>query len=246
MLSQKQPLSKGLVVEVKKNYSLIAHGGLHNSSYQRNSLEALELALVKGYGISTEIRLFEDELVIQNEAYDKPLPLSLLLTIWEKTTGLELALKVKMDGLAPLLNEVFSQYSLRNDFFFYGMSTTEELIYENNFLPLAYRLSEREPVIRFNSLPSRIWLDSLTPMELLAVLNEKDRDSVLKQTYLLSLEIYKKDPTDLWEAIKTLKFRGITTEHPQLLSSKLSLTHNYNLGTILPEQDEDTKLNPFS
>ena len=232
-------------MEVKKNYSLIANGGLHNSSYQRNSLEALELALVKGYGINTEIRLFEDELVIQNETFDKPLPLSLLLTIWEKTTDLELALKVKMDGLAPMLNEVFSQYTLRNDFFFYGMNTTEELIYENNLLPLAYRLSDREPITRFVSLPSRIWLDSFTPLELLAMLPEKDRDSVLKQTYLLSSEIYKKDPTTLWEVIKTLEFRGITTEHPQLLSSKLSLTHHYNLGTVLNQKDEDVKLNPF-
>jgi hypothetical protein len=245
MITQKQPLSKEIIVEVKKNYSLIAHGGLHNSSYQRNSIEALELALVKGYGISTEIRLFEDELVIQNETFNKPLPLSLLLTIWEKTTDLELALKVKMDGLAPMLNEVFSQYSLRNDFFFYGMSTTEELIYENNLLPLAYGLSEREPIIRFKSLPSRIWLDSLMPMELLAVLSEEGREKVLKQTYFLSSEIYKKDPTTLWEAINKLNFRGIATEHPQLLSSKLSLTHNYNLGTILNRQDEDMKLNPF-
>lgn len=232
-------------MNAKSNYSLIAHGGLHNSTYQSNSLEALELALVKGYGISSEIRLFEGELVIQNETFDKPLPLSLLLKLWEKTTDQELALKIKMDGLAPILEEVFSNYLDRNDYFFYGMSTSEEMIYENHTLPLAYRVSEREPAVRFHSLPSRIWLDSLNPIELLSSLGSQEQESFLKRVYLVSPEIYKKDPTALWESLTNLNFRGISTEHPSLLSTKLSLTHNYNMGTILGGEDENTQINPF-
>ena len=147
----------------KTNYSLLAHRGVHSSSYPANSLQALELALVKGYGIETDLRLVDQEIVIMHDYFDKPLPLSLLLELWEKTSNQELALNIKTDGLAPLLSEIFSKYQERDDFFFFDMSTPEEVIYEKYQLPIAYRISEREPFSRFKSQPKRIWLDSFSP-----------------------------------------------------------------------------------
>ena len=103
----------------KTNYSLLAHRGLHSASYPPNSLEALELALVKGYGIETDLRLIDDEIVIQHDTFDKPLPLSLLLELWENTTNLELALNIKEDGLALILKEIFSKYEGNILLYFY-------------------------------------------------------------------------------------------------------------------------------
>lgn len=229
----------------KTNYSLLAHRGLHSASYPPNSLEALELALVKGYGIETDLRLIDDEIVIQHDTFDKPLPLSLLLELWENTTNLELALNIKEDGLALILKEIFSKYEGRGDYFFFDMSTPQEVHYENLDLPIAYRVSDREPYSRFKTPPKRIWLDSFSDPQWFLTLPEQELKEILNRSYVISSELHKKDPTQLWNLLIHHSFKGICTDHPQLLSNKLSATHNFNLGSLAPEDTLNYQPNPY-
>ena len=229
----------------KTNYSLLAHRGVHSSSYPANSLQALELALVKGYGIETDLRLVDQEIVIMHDYFDKPLPLSLLLELWEKTSNQELALNIKTDGLAPLLSEIFSKYQERDDFFFFDMSTPEEVIYEKYQLPIAYRISEREPFSRFKSQPKRIWLDSFSPELWYLNLPQDELKTILKNSYLVSSELHKKDPTLLWNTLKEFEFKGICTDHPALLATLLAQTHNNNLGISAESSLMSYPSNPF-
>ena len=108
----------------------LAHRGAWLSRHEQNTLQALHKALVSGWGVETDIRDLNGELVISHD-----MPRTGVLTAAEffddyietKAKSM-LALNIKSDGLTTLLKHLLDERGITRYFCFY-MSVPDSLAY---------------------------------------------------------------------------------------------------------------------
>lgn len=141
---------------------ILAHRGLWEEPAEKNSLEALFRALGEGFGIETDIRDLNGQLVI---SHDPPLadalPLAAFLDAYCRVPVLgPLALNVKADGLQGMLAEALDSRRIGPDcYFVFDMSIPDTLGYLRHQMPCFTRKSEFEPEPAFIDQAGGIWLD---------------------------------------------------------------------------------------
>lgn len=141
---------------------ILAHRGLWRQPAERNSLPALCAALREGFGVETDVRDRDGELVI---SHDPPgagaLALADFLDAYKgiPQAGL-LALNVKADGLQPALAAALDSRGIGADqYFVFDMAVPDALGYLRRGMPSFTRKSEVEPVPAFIDHAAGIWLD---------------------------------------------------------------------------------------
>lgn len=185
---------------------ITAHRGRWDSATPQNSPAAFEAALTAGTGIETDLRDLAGGLVISHDPPTSSTATSfgdfctLVAGFPAEAIG-PLALNVKSDGLAPMIDEWLGALPPEG-YFFFDMTFPQTLVYSRRGLPVAIRISEYEPIDQ--SLPDRVgaqrrwWLDAfdsdwwLNDFRTRAVLSEG-------QTHLVSPEIHGRDPRPAWD-----------------------------------------------
>lgn len=142
---------------------ILAHRGWWHRREERNTFAALSAALEAGYGIETDIRDRDSQLVIAHDpATRDSLPLAQLLERYLElgATGI-LALNIKADGLAASLARMLGEYGIGAErAFVFDMSIPDMLGYVRAGIPYYTRQSEYEPQPALLEGAAGIWLDA--------------------------------------------------------------------------------------
>ena len=185
---------------------ILAHRGWWNTPGEQNKIIALKRALEAGYGLETDIRYSNSELVISHDhpknSDDNLVTFDDLLNLIEVTkSNSYIALNIKEDGLAPMLRDALADRHFTN-YFCFDMSVPDTRSYIDNDLFFKVRLSEVEiypPPWLEESVG--VWLDSFYgewfDSALLSELFAK-----AKQVSIVSPELHSRDHNILWEQLR--------------------------------------------
>lgn len=188
----------------------IAHRGLWKREEEQNTLLSLFDALEKGFGIETDIRDCNGELVISHDmAIYGSSPLLSSLFEFYKSNGLEttLALNIKADGLQKKLKGLIIQYQVEN-YFVFDMSIPDTLGYIKNEITTFSRRSEFEPISRLNAACHGAWVDELQE----EWINESQLFELTannNQICIVSPELHLRDEKKQWACLKESIKKGL-------------------------------------
>lgn len=145
--------------------NILAHRGSWNSDIPKNSRDALSRALLAGYGLETDIRDLDGELVVSHDppkTSDDIISFDWLLEFYvaNNCRGM-LALNIKSDGLAGMTKMALQRHGV-STYFVFDMSIPDTLWYLNADMPAYSRVSEYEPKPALADRCSGIWLDNFT------------------------------------------------------------------------------------
>ncbi|NTS76934.1 hypothetical protein HR060_08625 [Catenovulum sp. SM1970] len=137
---------------------IIAHRGWWLKKEEQNTVCAFQRAINNGFGIETDFRDFNSEIVI---SHDIPTSGSSPIQSFFDVVGdsnLTMACNIKSDGLSAILANVFERK--KANYFFFDMSIPDTLSYLKRGLPVYTRLSdiEREPIFYEEAIG--VWLDN--------------------------------------------------------------------------------------
>lgn len=182
----------------------LAHRGQWLQAAEKNTPEALIRALTNGWGIETDIRDLDGELVISHD-----MPHSGAFTVQEffetySSRGFEsfLALNIKSDGLTDSLKKLFIKYNIWN-YFCFDMSVPDTLIYLKENVKTAIRVSEYECEGKLSSEGYALWVDSFTdkPLDIGNIYRWVTEG---KKVCLVSPELHHREPYDTWHRLARL------------------------------------------
>lgn len=199
---------------------IIAHRGFWLEPEEKNTIPAFRRALCAGFGIETDIRDYDQNLVISHDIpSSKSVTLEEFLSlVFEINPSITLALNVKADGLNKHLLELDRLETIPH--FYFDMSVPDMLGYVKNKQTLYSRYSDIEEYPALYSESNGIWLDNFTSSELRTdklVQFIKDDKSVA----LVSPELHGFEYENYWCSIKQL-----INENPDI-SSKIKLCTDY-------------------
>ena len=201
--------------------SILAHRGLWSEPNEQNSLGALVNAVRMGFGVETDVRDSNSEIVI---SHDPTVGGTKLRDFFEFLQGPEIgpvvALNVKADGLLSLFEPTVAS-TLPDGSFFFDMSAPETLRYRKANFPTAVRISDYEKMSdleKFGSNNSRaIWLDSFDSDWWLDV-TAGDLVPDEWTAYVVSPELHGREPSVAWQRLQERDWEdrafGICTDYP--------------------------------
>lgn len=183
---------------------IIAHRGLWNTVEEKNRLDMLNKALDEKYGIETDIRDYEGELVISHNIADENSPmLEKLLAHYNDIECKEvLALNVKADGIQGELIKLLDKYDIHN-YFLFDMSVPEMVVNREKKLNYYTRHSDIENVCVLYDDAIGVWMDSFYNFEWLNTELIKTHLQNGKMVCLVSPELHGKEPYEMWNMLKT-------------------------------------------
>ncbi len=139
---------------------LIGHRGAHSGKILPNSIEALKLCLTRGYGLETDFRDFDERLVISHDIPNVDAPSAEAFFSHAQTfSSCTLALNVKADGIAELLDEQLERYGITN-YFAFDMSVPQMLTYRDKNIRFFTRRSEYEQTPVLYEDAAGVWIDA--------------------------------------------------------------------------------------
>ncbi len=205
---------------------ILAHRGIWEAPAEKNTRAALRRALEEGFGIETDIRDLDGELVI---SHDPPrvgaMPVNNFLDDYVMTGGSELlALNIKADGLQPAVATALADRGIGpTRYFVFDMAVPDALGYLRMKMPCFTRQSEAEPVPAFVDQSTGIWLDCFRT----DWISEEDiltHCVAGRQVAVVSPELHGRNHQAAWEkwrnADRELRRRGygnllICTDYPR-------------------------------
>lgn len=201
------------------NPRIYAHRGVWASLEEQNTPDSIFLASQMGFGVETDFRSSDGNLVISHDP--------LLGSEPEKInhfefSGIPIALNIKEDGLTNQYSEFLKKFPNEDSFIFDG-SIPEMLKIKNAGLPHALRLSEYEKELPWET--KFIWVD--------AFVEDWWIDSGLIENLLkrhvpvfVSPELHGRDKSSAWNYFRKLKHSnkgmfGVCTDFPLALEEYL-------------------------
>lgn len=141
---------------------ILAHRGYWLEAAEKNSLTAFRRAFEGGFGIETDIRDLDGELVISHDppaSRNAPMPFSAFLDLYRsmKADGW-LALNIKADGLAQAVAAQLAEYGVANAFVF-DMSVPDMRGYLKIGATTFTRRSDVETAPSYYAPSQGVWLD---------------------------------------------------------------------------------------
>lgn len=189
---------------------ILAHRGWWLTPEEKNSRAALIRAFEAGYGIETDLRDHEGQIVI---AHDMPVGQELmsfedLLALYRSSgTGGTLALNIKADGLQDLVAEALSRHGVSQAFVF-DMAVPDAIGYLRKGITTYTRHSEYEPVPPFYDEAQGVWVDCFkTDWIDTKVIN--DHVAKAKAVALVSPELHRRPHQEVWDGWRTLSHESI-------------------------------------
>lgn len=189
---------------VKMN--IIAHRGYWLNHSEKNTSVAFSRAIEHGFGIETDFRDFNGELVI---SHDVPLEGAMkadefISLCRHYSAPTIMALNIKSDGLYLLVKKFIAELGMSN-YFVFDMSVPDTRGYLAEQIPVFTRLSEYESMPRFLDQSRGIWLDSFESEWYDKALIKNLLDSK-KQVAIVSPELHRRSHLGLWRFLKENDF----------------------------------------
>lgn len=188
---------------------ILAHRGCWGRSEEKNTDRALLKAFHLGFGLETDLRDWNGEIVI---SHDPPTSNErgedLLSFDWLARSYAEmrckgvLALNVKADGLAHRIHQTCRVYGI-TDYFVFDMSVPDSLQYMSSELPVFVRDSEYESPERFaNRRYAGVWCDNFTGEhnQLFAISTAIKANKI---PAVVSPELHGRQHFDFWAQLKS-------------------------------------------
>ena len=181
---------------------ILAHRGEWSQDVPANSAASLNDAILHGFGIETDIRDQDSELVISHDpCTDKE---------YERceqclSQDSRIAINIKSDGLLTKLEPMRSQITASNAVVF-DCSFPELLRYKRAGIPHAIRISEFERELYWE--PNFIWLDAFESdwwLEDAATLKIIEKIP----TVIVSPELHRRDFRKVWDKALMLRSSGL-------------------------------------
>jgi hypothetical protein len=184
---------------------LIAHRGYWLDPKEKNTQAAFLRALTHGYGIETDFRDCNGELVISHD-----IPLIGAMSAKEFVTLYQahpvkapLALNIKADGLQHLIAQFVTEAAFHN-YFIFDMAVPDMRGYIHLGLPTYSRQSEYESIPAILSSCQGVWLDAFqsTWYEIGTINAILDQG---KGVAIVSPELHGRPHLELWQWLKMNK-----------------------------------------
>jgi hypothetical protein len=184
---------------------ILAHRGHWLAPAEKNSFAAFDRAWSGGYGIETDLRDRDGEIVISHDlATREAMTLARLLEAHAaQGPDTPLALNIKADGLQGALAQLLARYRVR-DFFVFDMSIPDTLHYLRAGIPVFVRLSEHEPETALLDRAAGVWLDAFDG-EWWALDTVRALCARGKTVAIVSPELHGRPHQDLWRALAGLE-----------------------------------------
>jgi hypothetical protein len=144
---------------------VLAHRGWWLQAGEKNSKAAFERALAAGYGIETDVRDCDGELVISHDmprrtSAHRPMTLAEFLDMYAGYPGRPtLAINIKADGLQEPVQAALSAHAV-SSYFVFDMSVPDTLGWLRRGMPVFTRRSEFEPGSMLDARAQGFWLDA--------------------------------------------------------------------------------------
>lgn len=202
---------------------IISHRGWWLHPEEKNQIIAFERSFSNGFGTETDVRDLDGRLVI---SHDMPtskcsLPIEQVLEMAEHY-GVPLALNIKADGLAQLLNATTRRYP-RLEWFVFDMSVPDMRSHLSTGNPTYTRYSDIEPHPAYLNRAAGVWLDELDTQWVTQAVTA----NVLqwgKPVCVVSPELHGRDPQPLWsqlESLKSVPNLTLCTDLPDLAKQRI-------------------------
>lgn len=184
---------------------IIAHRGIWHTSEEKNAAIAFKRCIDQGFGIETDVRDHDNELIISHDApVSKGQYLSFDTFLEMYTSGKThtplLAINIKSDGIQDQLKTAIEKYNLQS-YFTFDMSFPSLYFGYQGKLKFFSSVNEylQEPLL-YNKC-SGIWLDAYehiwySSQHMETYLNEG------KEVCIVSPELHNREHTELWRVIK--------------------------------------------
>ncbi len=188
---------------------IIAHRGLWGNKTAPNTHRALTSALERGFGVETDIRDYQGDLVISHDIADSSsMKLEYFFSLYASQSSTQiLALNIKADGLQQKLIDLLVKYRL-NNYFVFDMSLPEQLRYiaHKPSFRVFTRQSEYETEPYLYDLAAGVWLDAFKSdwisHSILAAHLAKG-----KLISLVSPELHSRDFRHAWTTYKSFEIQ---------------------------------------
>jgi hypothetical protein len=170
-----------------------------------NTVRAFERAWSGGYGIETDLRDLNGEVVVSHDPPKRgACTMDRFLAAYAaKGTGMPLALNIKADGLQSAIATAAGKHRVQN-FFLFDMSVPDSLHYLRAGLPVFVRLSEYEPETSLLDHASGVWLDAFESewwtLDVVRSLQARG-----KTVAIVSPELHRRPHETLWRTLKGLE-----------------------------------------
>ena len=178
---------------------ILAHRGIWKSDSEKNSKAALSSSLKAGFGVETDIRDRNGQLVISHDPAieDCWLAADFFALASELNTSAPLALNIKSDGLHRLIQEAVTEFRLEN-YFCFDMSFPDLRQYSGIQLAFFCRLSEYETMPQLKEFSKGVWLDAFDDEWYLQTPLSKFV-SMYSQVAIVSPELHKRKHDKVWQ-----------------------------------------------
>jgi len=191
---------------------IIAHRGLWEKPDQKNSISAIEAAFEEGFGIETDIRDLNGDLVISHDiprvSQDNFFLEDLLDLHSSTSTDLTLALNIKSDGLCESLKEKLKNRT--KNYFVFDMSVPDTLSYRHKSIKFFTRQSEYETCPPLYDDASGIWMDEFQLPWITKEIIENHHQNG-KAVAIVSPELHGRTYENEWG-----KYKLISSHNPEL------------------------------
>ena len=188
--------------------NILSHRGYWLVPEEKNTPVAFERALCHGFGIETDIREFNGELVISHDIATKgSQPFSDFLSLYSHFSPVTLALNIKADGLQSLLYEALIHYGIQN-YFVFDMAVPDGLLYFNHGFNVFTRQSEQELIPSFYYQAQGVWMDCfLNDWATPELIDQHTKNG--KKVCIVSPELHKRPYLDYWLKLSNIKTHDI-------------------------------------
>ena len=192
--------------KMKLNLHILAHRGYWLNASEKNSFTALERAFKSGFGIETDLRDHDGDIIISHDMpqnNEELITFDTLLELYKPfKNNTNLALNIKADGLQQHVRKALKNHNISlENIFFFDMSVPDALGYIRGSMPCFTRYSEYENTPSFLSKAKGVWVD--------AFLSEEGQLEAALQFLkngldiaLVSPELHKREHLSIWESWK--------------------------------------------
>lgn len=184
---------------------ILAHKGYWKGKKEQNSLNAFKTALSSGFGIETDIRDYQGELVISHDIANKNcIKLERFFSAYRKfRQDLPLALNIKSNGLQDKFKKSLEKHKIKN-YFVFDMSVPDAFGYFKTNCVVFTRKSEYEQIPSFYSQAKGVWMDEFVSHWI----NEKLIFKYIKdgkKICIVSPELHQRDYIKEWNEYKKIE-----------------------------------------
>lgn len=183
---------------------IIAHRGLWDNPHDMNTLKSFKAAIDEGFGIETDFRDRDNQLIISHDFDEKnPTESERLFNLF-KNKSHTLAINIKSCGLNKLLK---SKVNNLQNYFIFDLTIPEMLNFKKDGLKFYARISEFEPYSSIWQYASGFWVDPLLNDEWIDENFIKKISENRKSICFVSPELHGRDRHSLWSLLKQIDSR---------------------------------------